>query len=135
MVKDNAYHLRIVGKLFTYAVPTGQFKAEPRTVEDLRKYRNLIVENPFYLTKDQQSYLAEVMGLDYAFQIDIVTHDVAIELLTYICKVMKHESWSTRIRVFAHAILDSPEFQTWIVEGVPTECADEHRLAAEPHGA
>ena len=48
VVKDNAYHLRIVGKMFTYADPTGQFKAEPSTVEDLRKYRNLIVENPFF---------------------------------------------------------------------------------------
>ncbi len=68
LMKNNAHLLRIVGKLFTYADLTNQFKAEPWTIDDFRKYRNLNVENPFYLTKDQQSYLAEVMGLDYVYR-------------------------------------------------------------------
>ena len=128
VMKNNAHHLRIVGKLFTNAEQTEQFKAESWTIEDLRKYRNLIVENPFYLTKEQQCYLAEVMGLDSALQTDIIMHDMAIELLIYICDAVKHESWSTRIRVIAHAIQDSPDLHIWIVESIPTEWTQQVRM-------
>ncbi len=128
VMKNNAHLLRLAGKLFIYADLTDQFKAEPWTLDDLRKYRNLIVENPVYLTKDHQSYLAEVMGLDYALQVDIVTHNMAVELLVYVCEAFKHESWSTRIRVIAHAIVDSPELQTWAAESIPAEWIQQVRV-------
>ncbi len=70
------------------------------------------MENPFYLTKDQQSYLAEIMGLDYALRIEDTHHETAIELLRHVCEAVGNETWSTRIRIMAHAILDSCDLQT-----------------------
>ena len=67
-----------MGKLFTFAEAAAQLEDEEWTKEDFRKYRNLIVDNQFYLTKVQQSYLAEVMGLDYAVRIEDMHYETAI---------------------------------------------------------
>ena len=76
------------------------------------------------------------MGLDYALEVEIITHDVAIELLIHACEAVKHETWSTRIRVIAHAIVDGTELWSsgaWIVESIPTEYIHQVRVNMDSH--